>query len=92
MNDKETEKRYKPLITDSALSRFVIGSIATLLTLALGWAAQTLKEIATETTKTAEDLEIFESHQNQFNERLNRISTRVDKLYEIELKQSLDGK
>ena len=76
---------FKPLITDTVMSRWIIGIISTLLTLGAGWAAKELATIGESTTRTLEDVELFQIRQEETSRRLDRVSERVDRLYQIEL-------
>ena len=76
---------FKPLITDTTATRWIVGAISTLLTLGAGWAAKELATIGESTTRTLEDVELFQIRQEETAERLDRVSERVDRLYQIEL-------
>ena len=74
-----------PLIPDSLMARWVLGIAATVLSLGLGWAANQLADISEATTRTLEDIELFQAQQAAINNRLDRVSQRVDQLYGLEL-------
>ena len=74
-----------PLIPDSSMARWVLGIAATVLSLGLGWAANQLADISEATTRTLEDIELFQAQQAAINNRLDRVSQRVDQLYGLEL-------
>jgi len=81
VNDDE----LKPLITDTTMMRWIVGAISTVLTIGAGWAMKELSAIGQSTTQILEDVELSQIRQQETAERLDRVSERVDRLYQIEL-------
>ena len=81
VNDDE----FKPLITDTTMMRWIVGVISTVLTIGAGWAMKELSAIGQSTTQILEDVELSQIRQQETAERLDRVSERVDRLYQIEL-------
>ena len=74
-----------PLIPNTTVNKWLVGGISTALTIGAGWAAKELSDIGQNTTRILEDVELSQIRQEETTERLDRVSERVDRLYQIEL-------
>lgn len=77
-----------PLISNTPMTKFIVGVIGTVLTIALGWGVKELVKISESTTRTLEDVELFQMQQQVINNRVDRISQRVDSLFMSQLQNS----
>ena len=76
-----------PLISNTPMTKLIVGVVSTVLTIALGWAGKELVKISESTTRTLEDVELFQVQQQAINNRVDRISQRVDSLFMSQLQK-----
>ena len=76
-----------PLISNTPMTKLIVGVVSTVLTIALGWAGRELVKISESTTRTLEDVEMFQMQQQAINNRVDRISQRVDSLFMSQLQK-----
>ena len=76
-----------PLISNTPMTKLIVGVVSTVLTIALGWAGRELVKISESTTRTLEDIELFQVQQQAINNRVDRISQRVDSLFMSQLQK-----
>lgn len=77
----------RPLIRDTTLMRWAAAGIGLLVTVSFSWAAKELDTISKTGARVQEDIELFQLQHQDLSNRVERISRRVDNLYEIVISQ-----
>jgi hypothetical protein len=77
------------LLRNTTLTKLMVAVGGALLTAAIGWAAHELSEISKNSTRVLEDIELFEQQQQEVSARVDRISERVDGLYQVVIERNI---
>ena len=79
-----------PWIPNTQISRWTAVIVTILLTVGISWAIGSINSIGESTTKTLEDIKIFETLQEENSKRITKLSGRIDRLYQLSLEHERD--